>query len=39
VNYGAPVGTPLENLPGLFEQGELDELSRIEAVDVALLLN
>jgi hypothetical protein len=39
VNYGAPVGTPLESLPGLFEQGELEELSRIEMVNVSVLIN
>lgn len=30
VNYKADVGTPLSDLPKLFEQGKLKELSRIE---------
>ncbi|MCP3933151.1 MAG: hypothetical protein GY705_29125 [Bacteroidetes bacterium] len=30
INYKAPVGTALESLPAMFENGELDELSRIE---------
>lgn len=30
INYSAPLGTPLNKLPQLFEQGELDELSRID---------
>lgn len=34
INYGAPVGTDMANLPALFEQGELEELSRIEAENV-----
>jgi hypothetical protein len=34
VNYKAPVGTSLDDLPTLFEQGKLKELSRIETEDV-----
>jgi hypothetical protein len=34
VNYGAPVGTPLDSLPILFEQNKLEELSKIEAEQV-----
>ena len=30
VNYKAEIGTPLIDLPGLYEQGELKELSKIE---------
>jgi hypothetical protein len=29
INFKAPVGTPLENLPELYESGKLKELSRI----------
>ncbi|NOQ75288.1 MAG: hypothetical protein GQ574_24975 [Crocinitomix sp.] len=34
INYGAPVGTPLDSLPILLETNQLEELSRIEAEDV-----
>lgn len=34
VNYKAEVGTPLGDLPKLFEQGVLKELSKIETEDV-----
>jgi hypothetical protein len=34
VNYKAEVGTPLGDLPKLFEQGKLKELSRIETENV-----
>lgn len=34
VNYKAEVGTPLVDLPRLFEQGKLKELSRIETENV-----
>ncbi|MFK8007059.1 MAG: DUF6503 family protein [Saprospiraceae bacterium] len=34
VNYKAKVGTPLADLPKLFEQGKLKELSRIETENV-----
>ena len=34
VNYKAEVGTPLADLPKLFEQGKLKELSRIETENV-----
>ncbi|WP_010177595.1 DUF6503 family protein [Aquimarina agarilytica] len=34
INWKAPTGTPLKNLPALFEQGKLDELSRIETENV-----
>lgn len=37
INYGAPVGTPLKDLPALFEQEKLDELSRIETENVLKL--
>ena len=37
VNYEAPIGTPLDELPGLFEAGKLKELSRIETEDVVEL--
>jgi hypothetical protein len=30
VNYEAPIGTPLDELPELYEAGKLKELSRIE---------
>ena len=34
INWKAPVGTPLKELPALFEKEELKELSRIETEDV-----
>lgn len=34
VNYEAPIGTPLNELPKLYEAGELKELSRIETENV-----
>lgn len=34
VNYKAEVGTPLADLPKLFEQGKLKELSKIETEEV-----
>ncbi len=34
INWKAPIGTPLKDLPKLFEQGKLDELSRIETENV-----
>lgn len=37
VNYKAEVGTPLKQLPELFEKGALTELSRIETEDVVNL--
>ena len=30
VNWEAPIGTPLEELPKLYENGQLKELSKIE---------
>ncbi|MDT7828461.1 DUF6503 family protein [Pricia sp. S334] len=37
VNYEAPVGTPLKELPALYEAGKLKELSRIETEEVTVL--
>ncbi|MFK7770789.1 MAG: DUF6503 family protein [Saprospiraceae bacterium] len=37
VNYKAKVGTPLAELPKLFEQGKLKELSKIETENVVQL--
>ncbi|WP_027418547.1 DUF6503 family protein [Crocinitomix catalasitica] len=37
VNYGAPVGTPLAELPVLFESDSLKELSLINTEDVFIL--
>jgi len=34
INYKAAVGTPLGDLPGLWEQGKLKELSLIETEDI-----
>lgn len=34
VNYEAPIGTPLDELPVLYEAGKLKELSRIETEEV-----
>ena len=37
INYKAAVGTPLKELPGLWEQNALEELSRIETENVKRL--
>lgn len=37
LNWEAPVGTPLERLPALFEKGQLKELSKIRTEDVQKL--
>ncbi|WP_235297392.1 DUF6503 family protein [Portibacter marinus] len=37
VNYKAPLGTPLAELPSLFEAGKLEKLSEINTEDVKLL--
>ncbi len=37
INYEAPVGTPLDSLPGLYEAGKLKELSKIETANVVCL--
>lgn len=37
VNYKAPLGTPLKELPSLYEQGKLKELSRIETENIVNL--
>lgn len=37
VNYKAPIGTALEDLPAMFEKGELVELSQINTEDVKSL--
>ena len=34
INYEVPVGTPLEQIPALFEKGQLIELSRIINEDI-----
>jgi len=34
INWEAPVGTPLKELPAMFEKGQLKELSRIETEDI-----
>jgi len=34
INWEAPVGTPLKELPEMFEKGQLKELSRIETTDI-----
>ncbi len=39
INYKAEVGTALEDLPALYEKGELKELSKIETEDVVSLKN
>ena len=39
VNYKAPKGTPLADLPGLLEKGELKQLSLIETEEVKNLGN
>ncbi len=37
INYEAPIGTSLKDLPSLFEKGKLKELSRIITEDVRIL--
>jgi hypothetical protein len=37
INYEAPVGTPLDSLPRLYEKGALKELSIIETANVVCL--
>lgn len=37
INYEAPLGTPLNELPDLYENGELKEFSKIETEDVVVL--
>lgn len=37
VNYEVPIGTPLNELPQLYEAGKLKELSRVETEDVVLI--
>jgi len=37
VNYKAEIGTPLEDLPALYEKNELQELSRIEIENIKVL--
>ncbi len=37
INYEAPVGTPLNELPELYEAGKLKELSRIETENVQII--
>ena len=37
VNYKAPIGTPLENLPKMYEAGNLEELSKIETEEITSL--
>lgn len=37
INYKAEVGTPLKDLPGLWEKDELKELSRIETEEIERL--
>lgn len=37
INYEAPIGTPLSELPDLYESGKLKEFSKIETEDVALI--
>ena len=34
INWEAPLGTPLKELPVMFEKGQLNELSRIETRDI-----
>ncbi len=34
INWEAPVGTPLQQLPTLFEKGKLKELSKIDTEDI-----
>lgn len=36
VNYKVPVGTALNDIPALFEQDSLEELSRIENLDIVV---
>ncbi len=37
INYEAPIGTPLNELPELYEAGKLKELSRIKTEDVEVI--
>lgn len=37
INYEAPIGTPLSELPNLYETGKLKELSRIKTEDVSII--
>lgn len=37
INYKAAIGTPLKDLPKMWEEGKLEELSRIETKDVKSL--
>ncbi len=37
INYEAPIGTPLSELPELYEAGKLKELSRIRTEDVTAI--
>ncbi len=37
INYRAPIGTPLKDLPALYEAGSLEELSRIVTEDIVSL--
>ncbi|MGB6154187.1 MAG: DUF6503 family protein [Pricia sp.] len=37
INYEAPIDTPLDALPELYEAGKLKELSRIETEDVVMM--
>lgn len=39
INYEAPIGTPLNKLPELYEDGKLKELSRIETEDIKILVD
>ncbi|WP_298423922.1 DUF6503 family protein [uncultured Kordia sp.] len=39
INYKAPVGTPLKDLPALYEKEELKELSKIETQKIINLKN
>ena len=39
INYKAEVGTPLAQLPELYENGKLEEISRIETENIVLLKN
>ena len=39
INYEAPVGTPLKNLPALYEANKLKELSKIETENIINLNN
>jgi len=39
INYKAEIGTPLFDLPALYEKGELEELSRIDTENVINITN